>query len=161
MTTDYIVFDIETTGLNWTNSIITCICAKNSEQDYFIDYGLSEISIISHFFEWLNKHEDIKLISANGKDFDIPFIFGRALLNDINITPLSFTNHIDIINDFTDKKISLNNICKLLNLSSKNGNGENAIKLFESGRFHDLGEYCMNDVEITEKAYLKLMELRK
>jgi DNA polymerase III epsilon subunit-like protein len=155
----YIVFDIETTGLRACESRITCICAKSSKGDWFKDAELNEVSILKNFNEWLEKRKIDKFISANGKDFDVPFILMRSYILNIpfnnDFYNLSLKkNHFDIINDITDKKISLNNLARLYGLNLKSGNGLNAIDLFNKKDFNALIHYCSNDVRLTEKVFL-------
>lgn len=40
------------------------------------------------------------------------------------------------------------------------GDGKYALELYEEGKFNELIEYCSNDVRLTEKIYLKYLELR-
>ena len=160
---DYIVFDIETTGLNPLDSEITCICAKTKDGNNYEGCHTNEKGLIKDFIKWVLSEKSNLLISANGKDFDIPFIFMRAFLNRIDLCDVLYLKkleHFDIINDITDKKISLNNLAKLYGFELKSGNGINAIKLFEDRKLKELMEYCMDDVLLTEKVYLKYLEIK-
>lgn len=137
----YIVFDIETTGLNPAfYDEITCICAKDSNgneiqiiQDKEINYF--EQDMILDFLEWLGDRKNAFkiLVTCNGIDFDIPFILQRMLR--LGIMPkkdhifLSF-KQIDI-QRLTSKKVSLDDMAILLKCSRKSGKGEDAIKLFK------------------------------
>lgn len=158
----YIVFDIETTGLNPTTSKITCICAKSISGNDYKGSHTNESGLIKDFLKWVFDENCNLLISANGKDFDIPFILVRAYLNNLLSSfgqDLIKLKHFDVINDITDKKISLNNLAKLYGFELKSGNGINAIKLFEEMKLEELMNYCMNDVLLTEKVYLKFKEV--
>lgn len=162
-TEKYVVFDAETTGLRACENTITCICAKDSENDWFCEASTNEPEIILKFWGYLSKKKDYKLISANGKNFDIPFILIRAYILGIQFLPMSFIlrEHFDIICDITDKWISLNNLARIYGFELKTGSGTNAIKLFCEGKYSELIEYCCDDVKLTEKIYLKFMELKK
>lgn len=163
MVSKYIVFDIETTGLNPTSSKITCICAKSDSGSSYNGCHTNERGLIRDFLKWIKKEKVSLLISANGKDFDIPFILMRAYIRKIESKEVLFINkfkHFDIINDITDKKISLNNLAKVYGFGLKTGDGKEAIKLFENSKFDKLIDYCMNDVELTEKIYLKYQEIQ-
>ena len=162
MESKYIVFDIETTGLDSTRSRITCICAKSNNGSSYNGCHTNERGLIKDFLKWVKKEKINLLISANGKDFDIPFIFMRAYIKKLETKQVLFLNkykHFDIINDITDKKISLNNLAKIYGFALKTGDGKEAIKLFQEGKFDKLIDYCMNDVELTEKIYLKYQEI--
>jgi len=159
-----IVFDIETTGLNPLNSRITCICAKVINGNEYTGSHTNEKGLIKDFLKFIAEQRltygDF-LISANGKDFDLPFLFMRAFLNKIQLKDIEWINrlkHFDILSDITDKKISLNNLARIYGFELKSGNGLNAIKLFEEMKLEELMNYCMDDVKLTEKVYLKYNE---
>ena len=161
----YIVFDIETTGLNPLDSRITCICARTKDSEaVYQGCHTNEKGLISDFIKWLRKENDGLLISANGKEFDLTFIFMRAFIKGLSFRNMKFIlkfEHFDIIKDITDKKISLNNLARLYGFKLKSGDGVNAIKLFEDIKLEELMEYCMNDVKLTEQVYLKYLETNK
>jgi uncharacterized protein YprB with RNaseH-like and TPR domain len=160
----YLVFDVETTGLRGVESKITCICAKDNEGDWFKGAGEDEAKIVNDFLDWLNKKEFNLFVSANGKDFDIPFLMIRGAYF-CNILPEKFykftKEHFDIINDITSYRISLDNLARILGFNLKTGNGLKAIQLYNEGKYSELVNYCMNDVILTEKVYLKLLELKR
>ena len=156
-----ITFDIETTGLNPLFSKITCICGKVLNGNDYMGSHTNEKGLIYNFIKWLEKEEVKELISANGKEFDLPFIFMRAYILGINFKDVSFLKelkHFDVINDITDKRISLNNLAKLYHFELKSGSGTSAIKLFEEMKLEELMNYCMDDVILTEKVYIKYNE---
>lgn len=163
----YIVFDIETNGLlPCYGNRITCICAKTNDLESFQKAGEDERNILSDFLHWIYdtqlKSPNIALISANGKSFDVPFIFTRAVLNAIHLQalrPLLALPHFDL-QEITSRKISLSDMATLLLGEPKNGNGLNAIALFYAKNFHDLQEYCYSDVCTTERVYLMYRDLR-
>lgn len=158
----YIVFDIETTGLNPAfDSIVTCICAKDSEGNIFIDNlaNKTETQLINTFLDWLRAEMENNplMVTCNGIEFDIPFILLRCLK--LGINPLGL---FDVFKQFdiqrvTFKKISLKDMGTLLKCNFlKKESGIDAIKLYQEESFRDLIKYCMNDVNLTEEIYLKL-----
>jgi len=156
-----LVFDIETTGLNPLGSRITCICAKVIGGNEYRGSHINEKKLINDFIKWMKKEKITLLISANGIDFDMPFIFMRAFFNKINFEILNFIgklNHFDVIK-IADKKISLNNLARIYGFKLKSGEGINAIKLFQKLKLEELMDYCMDDVILTEKIYLKYSEI--
>lgn len=84
-TDSYIVCDIETTGLfSWFGDRITCICAKDSDDNEFSLVHQDEQKIIKGFFAWLQDRcpADFNLLTYNGKGFVTPFILSRLAQRD-------------------------------------------------------------------------------
>ena len=163
---NYLVFDIETTELRAAEGdCVTCICAVaiGEGEQWFTKAGTDESEIIFEFLQFLGKHKDYRIISANGRDFDIPFLLIRAYTNEIDFS-LAFSlfgkDHFDLINDITDKKVSLNNLAALYGFYKKSGDGLLAIKLFQEEKFAELITYCSDDVRLSQKIYLKYWEIR-
>jgi 3'-5' exonuclease len=125
---------------------------------------MSEHDLLMHFFTFLNKQNFDLLISANGKDFDIPFLMVRAYICMIpfgyGLTLMNQANkHFDIINDITSKKISLNDLARLYGFNVKTGDGLQAIRLYNEGKFDEIMDYCKNDVILTEQIFLKYIAI--
>ena len=169
-----IFFDIETTGLNpWYGDRITCICLKTSDGKKEVFQYECEGKIIIEFLDYIQQlynKNNYMLVTKNGKQFDIPFILTRSNINfdiydndiDINTFLIKF-EHFDI-HEITNKWVSLENMAIILGFPEnerKTGNGLTAIKLFHAKRYDELISYCMRDVELTEKVYNRIMELRK
>lgn len=157
----YLVVDCETTGLRSFESKITCICAKDNEDNWFMEAGSDEKEILEKFFLFVSGYDN--LVSANGKDFDIPFILIRAYINNIPhhfAIDLIWKKHFDIINDITSYRISLDNLARLFCFDTKTGNGLKAIQLYNEAKYSELVDYCKNDVVLTEKVFLKWRELK-
>ena len=68
-------------------------------------------------------------------------------------------SHFDL-QEITEKRVSLNDMAKLLGCKLKSSTGQDAIKLWEQGKYKELKEYCMNDVDVTEEVYLKYKALQ-
>jgi uncharacterized protein YprB with RNaseH-like and TPR domain len=164
-----ITFDIETTGLNpWYGDRITCICAKGGNYystpiDNFECVDEEEIVIIRTFIDYLKQHPDHILVSANGKAFDVPFIMARIAQLDCRTIKSAFKElareHFDVMT-VMEKRVSLNNMAKLLGLGQKSGTGKAAIALFKNQAYTMLKNYCMDDVKLTEEVYKKVKDLR-
>ena len=159
----------------WYGDRITCICAKDSDGNRFSCVNDDEDMIIGEFYKWLchlrfySKIDDYFLVSKNGKQFDIPFILTREcwlllntdwIMDEDDSFALINCRHFDL-QEITDKRISLNDMAKLLGCKLKSGKGKDAINLWENGEYGRLKEYCMNDVDVTEEVYLKYMELQE
>ena len=97
---DYILFDIETTGLSRTKDFMYMfgICEKKEKEliysQYYIEDEDEEKELILKVKELLNSK---KVISYNGDRFDFPFI--RKKMEKYNITKFNFEN-IDLYRQF-------------------------------------------------------------
>jgi len=162
----YIVFDLESTGLLfWYEDRITCICAKDSDGNRFSMVDENENSLIESYLEWIKKRSpnNYFIVTKNGKQFDIPFILTRlALHNKLRFKKGLFIlnyEHFDL-HKITSKRVSLNDMAKLLGCIPKSGTGLNAIKLWNDGKHDELKNYCAQDVNTTEEVYLKWCSLQ-
>lgn len=167
---EYIVFDIETTGLNpYFGNRVTCICGKNSRGRRLETTNQEEKIILESFHDWLAPHniKDFVMITKNGEGFDIPFILARAAIlgyyysNTIHerlMRVFAKYQHFDL-QKVTPKRVSLENMAKILGCKMKSGDGLNAIKLWHEGRFEELTKYCTYDVDVTEEVALKYLKL--
>lgn len=164
-----LIFDIETTGLNpWFGDRITCICAK-IDDEWFAMASVLESDILRGFAYFLEEHiidYDI-VITKNGKQFDIPFILGRTVLVglqdntfDALIHGLTEKENIDL-QEITKRRVSLDDMSRLLCCQKKSGKGEDAIKLFKERKYPELLKYCKQDVLVTEQVYKKWSALKK
>ena len=162
----YVVFDLESTGLlAWYGDRITCICAKDSDGNRFSMVDKNENSLIESFLEWIRKRSpnNYFIITKNGKQFDVPFILTRlALQKNPSYKKGLFIlgyKHFDL-QEITDKRVSLNDMAKLLGCTLKSCTGSNAIKLWDEGRYDELKDYCAQDVDTTEEIYWKWCNLK-
>ena len=178
----YICYDLESCGLNPLVDQITCICARSSDGERFIDHAEDESDegrLIHHFIEWLITHNSYKtLLTFNGIDFDNQFLAIRAGItgNENDFMDLIETMRNRVQTDLcqlTYPKISLNNMAMLYGEKKMYISGKIAITMFknavkerEQGRvkesdnlFRQLEEYCMSDVVLTEKLYLKMRDI--
>jgi uncharacterized protein YprB with RNaseH-like and TPR domain len=163
--------DLESMGLEWTKSEITCICAKDQSGNRFGSAGADEIMVMEDFINWITEISNFKshkLVTYNGRMFDIPYIIGRLSFSDRTQETGRFLlnyNHFDIfafIKKLTKKNMSLDTVAKLLGCKNlKSGSGAGAVELAKQGKWKELKEYCNDDVDATEELYLKLRDIRK
>ena len=164
MEKDYVVFDLETTGLlPWEGDVITCICAKDNAGNKLeiTREDHTEAELIIKLAGFLMNRGGHRLITKNGKGFDIPFILARMVINGIEFRKQTiFLNmvHLDL-QTITKKWIGLDDMAKLLGCDTKNGSGLDAIRFYNNKEWDKLKFYCMNDVNVTEQVALKLNEL--
>lgn len=155
---------IEKMALNPLFGKIACISIIGENEEHFL-IG-DEKQIIEDFFKITC---DCQLISYNGINFDIPFIYKRAIKNnipDINLYQLKqFTNkydcfkHIDIMNEFCNwgQFEKLDTLSKIYLNESKNDFDIKTIPQLietEEGK-QQLKEYCLQDTRLTWKLAIK------
>lgn len=133
--------------------------------------GASEREMISNFFAFINKSEP-KLVSFNGKNFDMPVLVLRALKYNIKANA-----YLDTISDkwnnyksrYNEQKhcdlfeslgawrgVRLDTICAMAGLPGKYDiHGGQVMELFYKGEFEKIHEYCESDVLNTYMLFLK------
>jgi uncharacterized protein YprB with RNaseH-like and TPR domain len=173
-----IFLDIETTGLNPIECQLTCICAiLEDENENVIDSFSctadlskkhSEYTIYYEFKKWCvfngltyseDDNLDIELVTKNGLQFDLPFLFTRKCkLIAPSIDFMFQWKNIDLQN-YTKGRVSLSDMALLLGVENKSGNGLDAIKLFYDSKYEELSSYCMQDVRVTQQCYHAMRRL--
>ena len=166
MTSDYIVLDIETTGLSalYDNGRVTCICAKDSKGNRFSIVQQDEEDMIMKFLGWLYEYDPDKhaLVTFNGKAFDAVFLYVRICELRRKHPPFEkfkAFRHWDLFDEYLKKYnhfISLNKLGAKLGVPvQKCGDGREAIQWWYAGQWKKLQQYCEQDVEVTEQVMLK------
>jgi len=155
---DYVIFDIETTGLDPTKDRITAIGVRNGfGADAIVDKD--EKYMLKKFWEMVKrKYPYLRLVGFNCLGFDMPFILVRSFKHNVKILDIK-GKVIDLRyvlahgNKF--QKGKLEEYAKLIGLDEKYNNydGADAIKLWESGQLSELKEYVLGDVHMTYEIY--------
>ncbi|MCL2566974.1 MAG: 3'-5' exonuclease [Alphaproteobacteria bacterium] len=133
----------------------------------------TEKDLIRGFFATIDKLKP-KIISFNGRTFDIPVLKYRAMK--YGITGDFFHNsgnkyesysnryasnwHCDLLDALSDfglsARIKLNEVCSILNFPGKFGvDGSNVAAMYDEGRIIDIRNYCETDVLNTYLVYLR------
>ncbi len=131
--------------------------------------GENEREMISNFFAFINKSEP-KLVSFNGKNFDMPVLVLRALKYNIKANAYLDTisdkwnnyksryneqKHCDLLESF-GARVRLDSICSMANLPGKYDiHGSEVMKLFYQNNLDKIHEYCESDVLNTYMLFLK------
>ena len=134
-----------------------------------------ESSILNQFFELLNGHFNKnyhRLCGHNIKEFDIPYICRRALVNNIplpNIIDVSGKksreiNHLDTLEfwKFGDRKnfTSLDLLCRINGIDTPKDDisGEQVARVYRDEKdITRIQTYCEKDVVATAKLFLKFV----
>lgn len=137
--------------------------------------GDDEAQILNDFFDLLNSHYNQKyhrLCGHNIKEFDIPYICRRAMVNNIALPDIIDTagkkpwevNHLDTLEywKFGDRKnfTSLDLLCRINNIQTPKDDisGEQVAGVYRNDK--DLARiqtYCEKDVVATARLYLKFV----
>jgi len=135
--------------------------------------GKNEEEIISEFFKFIEKNKP-KLISFNGRNFDLPMLFIRALKYNLSV-PTYFDNtnkwenyrsrysenfHIDLIEVLGSygavRGLKLDVIAQMAGLPGKfDVHGDEVYKLYFDEELKKIEEYCESDVLNTYWLWLK------
>ncbi len=133
--------------------------------------GESEKEMISNFFAFIEKFEP-KLVSFNGKNYDMPLLVLRALKYNIKAcnyldtqsdkwnnykTRFSELKHCDLFESFgSTKGLKLDTICAMADLPGKyEVHGDEVMKLYYENSLEKIHEYCESDVLNTYMLFLK------
>jgi predicted PolB exonuclease-like 3'-5' exonuclease len=151
---------------------ILCISwGINDEPLQCIDSIGGEKEMLNTLLENIADYYVPSFVGVNVKQFDLPFIFHRALhhgafkLADIIRVDSGATKYRD--EDLMElafggliykPMISLDNLCKLLGVTSPKGEitGANVLDFYLKGKIEDIKKYCNKDVEASRQCYYKL-----
>ena len=136
------------------------------------DLSASEADIVKGFFAHLKKVFS-RLVSFNGKNFDLPVLKYAAMKNDVEASWLyksgdkwnnytqrySLDWHCDLADAFSDfgasARVKMNELCAAFGLPGKLGvDGSQVMSMFDEGRLKEIRDYCETDVLNTYLLYL-------
>jgi hypothetical protein len=131
---------------------------------------VDEAELLTSFWDVAKHYEGV--VTFNGRGFDVPFIYLRsALLN----TPISRKDwlgyrfqtepHCDLADQLTfynggrdgaSRRFNLDFYCKVFGIESPKSHGVTGMdvnRLLAEGRYHEIAEYCLRDVQATMLLY--------
>ncbi len=136
------------------------------------DLSTPESDLIKRFFAHLKKNPS-RLVSFNGKNFDLPVLKYAAMKNEVEAAWLfksgdkwnnynqkfSLEWHCDLADAFSDfgasAKVKMNELCAAFNLPGKIGvDGSQVMQMFDEGKLQEIRNYCESDVINTYLLYL-------
>lgn len=143
-----LAFDIETTGLTAQDTItVACVYDPlNSISQTFVFAGeASQISSVDEFIGLLDQADT--LCAFNGARFDIPFMQRVWSLSDERVRQwqLKLFDVYELCYVLFDEAFSLNKLLTANGIETKTGNGQEAVDWAREGKWHEIGEYCMQD----------------
>jgi 3'-5' exonuclease len=126
--------------------------------------GNNETEILILFWKFISKTD--KVITFNGRNFDIPFLMLRSAM--LNVKPTinlihnryNITKHIDLLDQFTfygiSRKFNLDFYCHAFGISSPKSKGISGMEikeLYKAGKVKDISVYCGEDIKATYELY--------
>lgn len=146
--------------------------------------GANEREMISQFLNFIDKHNP-RLVSYNGRGFDLPMLMIRAMSYNISVNAYFDTNdkslnkdkwtnyrsrydgifHLDLLDHISDFRavsgLKLDTLCASLNLPGKyDVHGDQVFELFYNNEISKIHEYCQSDTLNTYWLFLKYELLR-
>lgn len=135
--------------------------------------GDDEKQMIANFFAFIDTHTP-RLVSFNGKNYDMPLLVLRALKYNIKASTYldtisnkwdnyksrySEAKHCDLresLGGFNVRGLSLDLLCSMANLPGKyEVSGSEVMQLFYENKLEKIHEYCESDVLNTYMLFLK------
>jgi len=133
-----------------------------------------EHDLVAGFYQWVDKKRP-RLVSYNGRGFDLPVLRHRAMVHgitaagyhDISNKWENYTSryaqdfHCDLQEALTDfgaasRGLKLNEVCAVLGFPGKFGvDGSQVATMFAEGRVAEIRDYCETDVLNTYLVYLR------
>ncbi len=133
-----------------------------------------EHDLVAGFFQFFERHRP-RLVSFNGRTFDLPVLKYRAMMHGI-ATPYLYNAgdrwqgynsryaadwHCDLLEVLSDygasARVRLNEVCAVLGFPGKFGtSGDQVSELYDAGRIAEIRDYCETDVLNTYLVYLRL-----
>ncbi len=155
-----LAFDIETTGLEPADSVVTVVCTQNYHTGERCAYEFARVRAHEPQNESLLREELVRafdeapsLCAFNGVRFDIPFLHKALNLSEAT-TAAWLLKTTDILEAARlglfgpPHTFGLNLLCQHNSVAVKSGSGLQAIKFAHEGKWDALLSYCADDVRI-------------
>lgn len=165
------------------NNDIDKFCSLNAEFGHICCIGIGEMVgdkfsvitnaetdegvVLQRFWNYLREGKDIKIVSFNGKGFDVPYILKRSailgVLPSVRISTRRYdiTQHFDVMevltNYFQGEMFSLGAYCKLYGIDNcDTSHGSDIFPLWKAGNIEAIKAHCAADVKATWELYQKI-----
>ena len=130
-----------------------------------------EAGLLARFWEIAQHYEHI--VTFNGRGFDVPFVYLRSAILNVPISRKDWLGyrfqtepHCDLAEQLTfygvsgregaARRFNLDFYCKAFGIPSPKAQGvtgSDVNRLLEEGRFREIAEYCLRDVQATLELY--------
>jgi len=132
---------------------------------------VDEAELLTAFWD-IARHYD-KIVTFNGRGFDVPFLYLRSAVLNVPISRKDWLGyrfqtepHCDLIEQLTfygvsgregaARRFNLDFYCKAFGIESPKSHGVTGMdvgQLMQEGRFREIAEYCLGDVQATVLLY--------
>jgi predicted PolB exonuclease-like 3'-5' exonuclease len=132
---------------------------------------MDEVELLNQFWA-VARHYD-KVVTFNGRQFDIPFLYLRSAQLDVSITKKNWLGyrfatepHCDLAEQLTfynvsgrsgaARRFNLDFYCRIFGVDSPKSHGVTGMdvnQLMEEERYGEIAEYCLRDVFATVKLF--------
>jgi 3'-5' exonuclease len=132
---------------------------------------VDEIELLTAFWDVAKHYESI--ITFNGRSFDVPFVYLRSALLNVPISRKDWLGyrfqtepHCDLAEQLTfynvsgregaARRFNLDFYCKAFGIDSPKSHGVSGVdvaRLLAAGRYREIAEYCLRDVQATLRMY--------
>lgn len=150
--------------LNPIDSKIIAIGIKHKGETIILSKG-PEKGILEEFWKiWSQKVSvESPALGFNIKQFDLPFIVARSFIQNVKVVPFVMKNVIELrdqINAFRygATRGKLKEFAEIIGMPNTGLDGSDVARLFFSQQYDKIDEYLGNDLDITEKLYLRAKE---
>jgi hypothetical protein len=159
------------TALDATYGRVFCIGLlpldeRNSPLDIVTLFGNDEVALLGRFWREMGKWKDPYIITHNGLQFDLPFLWKRSVVNSTRPsielklarfrTDWTFDTMAVWANWEPRSGIKLDTLAGILGVGQKSGTGAAVYDLWKAGRYQELAEYCAQDVYLTYACYSRM-----
>lgn len=161
---------------------VVCISAVLLENGKFVKVntieGKDEHEIIANFLGFIENHSP-RLVSYNGRGFDLPMLMIRAMKYNLQAPRYFNTNDkwcnyrsrydgawaLDLLDHISDFRavsgLKLDTLCAMLGMPGKyDVHGDQVLELYYAGELEKIKEYCESDTLNTYWLFLKYELLR-
>jgi len=132
---------------------------------------MDEAELLTAFWDVARRYDQI--VTFNGRGFDVPFLYLRSAVLNVEITRKDWLGyryqtepHCDLAEQFTfynvsgregaARRFNLDFYCKAFGIPSPKAQGVTGADvnaLLEEGRYREIAEYCLRDVQATVELY--------
>lgn len=129
-------------------------------------YGNHEKEILADFWQRLKEANYPYIITYNGLGFDLPFIWKRSVILNVNNTRefnlrrYTTDYNYDIMAVWSNwdsrNSIKLNELTKILEVESKSGTGADVYDMWQGKKYKEIATYCLQDVYVTYLCYCRM-----